>query len=127
MEAARAVAYDFRNARLVVETGADVRGWDEFAAALDDDFNTPAALALMHEWRSAGRLDLLTRAMLLFGFPLPLHPEAPQAVLDLADARSAARAARDFEEADRLRAEIEALGWEMQDMPDDGFRLVKKL
>ena len=27
----------------------------------------------------------------------------------------------------RLRAEIEALGWEMQDMPDDGFRLVKKL
>ena len=47
--------------------------------------------------------------------------------MDLADARSAARAARDFEEADRLRAEIEALGWEMQDMPDDGFRLVKKL
>ena len=127
MEAARSVAYDFRNARLVVETGAEVRGWDEFAAALDDDFNTPAALALMHEWRAAGRVDLLMRAMLLFGFPLPLHPEAPQEVMDLADARSAARAARDFEEADRLRAEIEALGWEMQDMPDDGFRLVKKL
>ena len=127
MEAAKSVAYDFRNARMVVETGAGVRGWDEFTAALDDDFNTPAALALMHEWRAAGRVDLLMRAMLLFGFPLPLHPEAPQEVMDLADARSAARAARDFAQADRLRAEIEALGWEMQDMPDDGFRLVKKL
>ena len=47
--------------------------------------------------------------------------------MDFAGARVAARAARDFEEADRLRAEIEALGWEMQDMPDGGFRLVARL
>ena len=47
--------------------------------------------------------------------------------MELADARFAARAARDFEEADRLRAELEALGWEMQDMPDGGYRLVAKL
>ena len=47
--------------------------------------------------------------------------------MDLAG-RAIRRARRpDFEEADRLRAEIEALGWEVQDMPDDGFRLVKKL
>jgi cysteinyl-tRNA synthetase len=127
MEAARSVAEDFRNARRVVETRSDVRGWDAFTKALDDDLNTPAALALMHDWRSAGRLDLLARALLLFGLPLPLHPEAPQEVMDLADARFAARAGRNFEEADRLRAEIEALGWEMQDMPDGGFRLVAKL
>jgi cysteinyl-tRNA synthetase len=127
MDAARSVAEDFRNARRVVETRSDVRGWDAFTNALDDDLNTPAALALMHEWRSAGRLDLLARALLLFGLPLPVHPEAPQEVMDLADARFAARAGRNFEEADRLRAEIEALGWEMQDMPDGGFRLVAKL
>src|SRR4051812_46152417 len=127
MEAARSVADDFRNARKVVETREDVRGWDAFAEALDDDFNTAAALALMHEWRAAGRLDLLSRALLLFGLPLPQHPEAPQQVLELADARFAARAARDFEEADRLRAQIEALGWEMQDMPGGGFRLVATL
>ena len=95
------------------------------AATIDEIKHT--ALALMHEWRAAGRVDLLMRAMLLFGFPLPLHPDAPQEVMDLADARFAARAARDFEEADRLRAEIDALGWEMQDLPDNGFRLVKKL
>jgi len=127
MEAAKSVADDFRNARRVVETRDDVRGWDAFEEALDDDFNTPAALALMHEWRAAGRVDLLSRALPLFGLPVPLHPEAPREVMELADARFAARAARDFEEADRLRAEIEALGWEMQDMPDGGFRLVAKL
>ena len=127
MKAARTVADDFRNARLVIPTGAPVSDWDAFVSELDDDFNTPAALALMHEWRSAGRLDLLSRAMLIFGLELPLHREAPPEVMELAGARVAARAARDFEEADRLRAEIEALGWEMQDMPDGGFRLVARL
>jgi len=127
LEAAKSVADDFRNARRVVETREDVRGWDVFIEALDDDFNTPAALALMHEWRAAGQVDLLMRALLLFGLPLPLHPEAPPEVTELADARFAARAARDFEEADRLRGELEALGWEMQDMPDGGYRLVAKL
>jgi cysteinyl-tRNA synthetase len=48
-------------------------------------------------------------------------------VMELADARFAARVAREFDEADRLRAELEALGWEMQDMPDGGYRLVAKL
>jgi len=127
MEAAKVVADDFRNARRVVERRETVRGWDAFTEALDDDFNTPAALALMHEWRAAGRLDLLFKALLLFGLPLPRHPEAPPEVTALADARFAARAARDFEEADRLRGALEALGWEMQDMPDGGYRLVAKL
>ena len=127
MEAAKVVADDFRNARRVVERRENVRGWHAFTEALDDDFNTPAALALMHEWRAAGRLDLLFKALLLFGLPLPRHPEAPPEVTELADARFAARAARDFEEADRLRGALEALGWEMQDMPDGGYRLVAKL
>ena len=35
-----------------------------FAAALDDDFNTPEALALMHEWRDH---ELLRRALAVFG------------------------------------------------------------
>ncbi|HUC34576.1 MAG TPA: DALR domain-containing protein, partial [Gaiellaceae bacterium] len=124
---AAAQAESFRNARLVIPNEAAVRDWDSFEAELDDDFNTPAALALMHEWRSAGRLDLLARAMLLFGLELPLHPEAPADVEKLADKRFAARAARNFDEADRLRAEIEALGWEMQDLPDGGYRLVARL
>jgi cysteinyl-tRNA synthetase len=37
----------------------------------------------------------------------------------------AARAAREFETADRLRAEIEAAGWEVRDEAG-GYRLVPK-
>lgn len=43
----------------------------------------------------------------------------PQTVLDAAHARSAARAARDWAEADRLRAEIEAAGWKIVDRGTD--------
>ena len=38
-----------------------------------------------------------------------------EAALELLDAREAARAARDFAEADRLRDELAALGWEVRD------------
>ncbi|HET7031367.1 MAG TPA: glycosyltransferase [Candidatus Limnocylindrales bacterium] len=43
----------------------------------------------------------------------------PDEVLSLAHARSAARAARDWPEADRLRAEIEAAGWNVVDRGTD--------
>src|SRR3954453_12269319 len=38
--------------------------WEDLVAALDDDFNTPEALAVMHEWRDQ---DLLRRGLELFG------------------------------------------------------------
>lgn len=43
----------------------------------------------------------------------------PQAVLDAAHARSSARAAGDWVEADRLRAEIETSGWKIMDRGTD--------
>lgn len=43
----------------------------------------------------------------------------PQVVLDAAHARSAARAAQDWEEADRLRGTIEAAGWKIVDRGTD--------
>ena len=43
---------------------APAGAWERFAAALDDDFNTPAALAVMHEWRDH---ELLRRALGIFG------------------------------------------------------------
>ena len=36
----------------------------------------------------------------------------------LLEARERARAARDYAEADRLRGDIGALGWEVRDGPD---------
>jgi cysteinyl-tRNA synthetase len=41
------------------------------------------------------------------------------------EARRAARARRDYAEADRLRTEIEGLGWELQDGAD-GVRLIPR-
>jgi cysteinyl-tRNA synthetase len=43
----------------------------------------------------------------------------PEEVLSAAHARSAARAARDWAEADRIRAEIEAAGWKVVDRGTD--------
>jgi cysteinyl-tRNA synthetase len=97
--------------------------WDEFAAALEDDFNTPDALAVLHGWRDH---ELLTRALGVFGLAsLAQQREAPSDVVLLAQQRQDARAARDFELADKLRAKIEAAGWEARDVAD-GFQLVPK-
>jgi cysteinyl-tRNA synthetase len=97
--------------------------WDEFAAALEDDFNTAEALAVMHGWRDH---ELLQRALDVFGLgSLAESADAPPEIVELAERRRDARAARDFDEADRLRGEIEAAGWEARDVAD-GFQLVPK-
>jgi cysteinyl-tRNA synthetase len=101
--------------------------WDRVAAALDDDFDTPRALAVLHGWRAAGQLDLLARGLGVFGLAIDTADAvAPPDALRLVEARRAARARRDYAEADRLRAEIEQLGWELQDGAD-GVRLIPKV
>ena len=40
---------------------------------------------------------------------------APTEVVELAERRAAARAGRDFAEADRLRDELRGRGWEVRD------------
>ena len=100
-----------------------VGDWDEFAAALEDDFNTPEALAVLHGWRNHA---LLRRALAVFGLAsLAETADAPPEIVELAERRRHARAARDFDEADRLRAQIEAAGWEARDVAD-GFQLVPR-
>ena len=98
--------------------------WDALASALDDDFNTPAVLAVLHQWAREGALDELRRGLRIFGLgTLGDVVEAPAEVTALARARTEARVARDFAEADRLRDEIAAAGWEVRDV-QDGFELV---
>jgi cysteinyl-tRNA synthetase len=124
MAAAQAQAESFRNAFRLGKSDDDAPGWDAFAEALDDDFNTAEALALMHTWRAAGRLDLLRRALVVFGLEsLTEQQEAPSEVAELASRRKEARDRGDFDEADRLRQEVESAGWEVRDKPD-GFDLV---
>jgi cysteinyl-tRNA synthetase len=122
MRAAAARAERFREVFRNPHEPASPASWERLAAALEDDFNTPAALALMHEWRDH---ELLNRALAVFGLgSLGEDAEAPAEIVDLAERRDAARGARDYEEADRIRAELEAAGWEARDEPG-GYRLVR--
>jgi cysteinyl-tRNA synthetase len=123
LEAAAARADSFREVFRNPPEPAPTDAWERFAAALDDDFNTPQALAVMHEWRDH---ELLRRALDVFGLgSLAESDEAPSELVRLAEQRQLARAERDFDEADRLRAEIDAAGWEVRDVAD-GYQLVRK-
>jgi cysteinyl-tRNA synthetase len=123
LAAAAARADGFREVFRNPSEPAPEVAWDRFAAALDDDFNTPEALAAMHDWRDH---ELLRRALDLFGLgSLAESQAAPAEIVELAERRRQARTDRDFQEADRLRDEIDSAGWEVRDVAD-GFRLVPK-
>jgi cysteinyl-tRNA synthetase len=123
LEQAAAQAESFRNVfRSESEPGGD---WEQLAAALDDDFNTPEALAAMHGWRDH---ELLRRGLEIFGLESLAESEsAPAELEELARLRSEARERKDFAESDRLRDEIEAAGWQVRDVDaEPGFQLVPK-
>jgi cysteinyl-tRNA synthetase len=123
LEQARAQLETFRN--VFLSPSEPVGDWADLESALDDDFNTPEALAVMHGWRDH---DLLRRAFGIFGLEsIAEVEEAPSELAELAQRRREARDGRDFSEADRLRDEIAAAGWEVRDVADPpGYRLVRR-
>jgi cysteinyl-tRNA synthetase len=123
LEAAKARAKGFRE---VFRNPSQAGGsWEQLVDALEDDFNTPQALAVMREWRDH---DLLRRALDLFGLgSLAESEEAPDQLHELARKRAAARANGDYGEGDRLRDEIAAAGWDVRDVAGDpGYQLVPR-
>jgi len=112
-----------------------VTAWrSEFLDALADDFNTPRALAILSELITEGnRRELpgargaLEEMLPLLGLESLLAPAEtadPEAERLLAE-REEARAARDFELADRLRDELAERGFEVRDTPG-GARLMRR-
>jgi cysteinyl-tRNA synthetase len=123
LEQARAQLEGFRN--VFRSPSEPIGDWADLEAALDDDFNTPEALAVMHGWRDH---ELLRRAFGIFGLEsIGEVEEAPPEVAELAERRREARDAKDFAESDRLRDEIAAAGWDVRDVADaPGYVLVRR-
>jgi len=113
---------------------ADPRYVERFTAEINDDLNLPRALALAWEvlrgeLPSAARRSTLAAFDRVFGLGLeawqPKQETIPEVVRALSAARAAARAAKQWAEADRLRAELRAAGWEVEDEPD-GYALKRR-
>ena len=128
---------------VVVAAGAKAAGADpdavgELRRAMDDDLNTPEALAGIFELanranRAADEGDRVaaqrlgtTVAVLCGALGLRLHgaevDTLDEAAARLVDERDGARAAREWARADELRDQLEALGWTVEDGPQ-GTRL----
>jgi cysteinyl-tRNA synthetase len=112
--------------------------WDEphavrFREAMDDDFNTPIAIAVLFDLvtelnksRSvaharqlkalAGVIGLLARAS--NEFLQGTGEQSPDAIQEMIDARIVAKKQRNFAESDRIRADLLAAGIILEDKPD---------
>jgi cysteinyl-tRNA synthetase len=112
--------------------GIDPAALAAFRARMDDDLDTPAALAGIFDLVTAahtsgdagddGRAHELARtaAVLAAALGLALRGEASEideASAELVSARDTARRERDFARADALRDELVALGWTVEDTP----------
>lgn len=109
---------------------------DEFTNALNDDLNTPKALAVVWDLVKANIPSDIKAATLtdidgILGLGI-LEKELieekivyPQEVLDLADKREEFRKIGDFKSADEIRKKIADLGYEIIDAKN-GFEFVKK-
>jgi cysteinyl-tRNA synthetase len=99
-----------------------------FLDALSDDLNTPAAIAALHH----GSDQELAGGLGLLGFSnvqlkLAAKKEVDEvAIADAIEARKAARAAKDFKEADRIRDDLLAKGVVLKDGPSGTTWEVKR-
>jgi cysteinyl-tRNA synthetase len=112
LESARTQLAGFREALVLPEREAPDE-WDRVEAALEDDFNTPEVLAVLHDWGGRGARGLLARGLELFGFDVSFP--VPADVDEWRRAREEARAARDYAAADAARDRIAAAGWGVTD------------
>lgn len=105
-----------------------------FAVGMDDDLNISEALAALFDLIHSGNrqldaesvpsgdaravLDLLERMDAVFGFIAKREERVDPELEKMVELRQEARKSKDFAEADRLRDEIQARGYRVEDTPD---------
>jgi cysteinyl-tRNA synthetase len=111
----------------------------EFLAKINDDFNTPEALALTwelikdHSVEAKEKIALMLDFDRVFGLGLKAVMEMkneekeniPAEITLLAEARKMARDNKEWDKADALRKEIESRGYEIKDV-SESFEISKK-
>ena len=115
------------------ETSVNIEFKNKFNQAINDDLNMPRAMAVIQEMlkskiSNAQKYSTILDFDRVLGLQLNQLDQAqalPEAVQKLVEARQQARQAKDFASSDQLRAEIEALGYQVQDTKDD-MKVVKK-
>jgi cysteinyl-tRNA synthetase len=122
---------------------------ENFFAAMDDDFNTAGALGAVFDLvrtyyklveengaevtQDRGSIEAVKDAIVVFDKVLGMFPkgfpsraaEVPDDILSLVAARVEARKARDFKKADEIRAQLDRLGYVIEDTAD-GSRVRRK-
>ena len=106
---------------------------DRFTAAMDDDLNVSAAWATVFDWvrdqnrrlseetiapaEAAAEIAAWEQIDTVLGIGGTAEADVPADILALAEARQAARKAKDFARADAVRDELKAKGWQIEDTP----------
>ncbi|MBI1211136.1 MAG: cysteine--tRNA ligase [Alphaproteobacteria bacterium] len=117
-------------ARLLHDVAPSADLHEDVLAPLSDDLNTPAAYAALHRMAAAARTNQedrahFKRALVFLGlydnqkdadFLVGQSVDAAR-VEELIAKRGAARKAKDFKEADRIRAELSSMGVAIEDGP----------
>jgi cysteinyl-tRNA synthetase len=91
-----------------------------FELALDDDLNTPVAVAVLHAAPTLEMADVL-------GFRLLPDEDVPADVRVLADKRDVLRRERRWAEADAVKKEIVGRGYEVRDRADGPSVITKRV
>jgi len=105
---------------------------NEFLNAVNDDLNTPTALATLWNALRDKRLGKKEELALVKSFDHVLglglldkqKLDIPQEILDLAEQRERARRSKDFALSDKLRDEIKAKGYQINDQKE-GWKIKK--
>ncbi|MBI2446687.1 MAG: cysteine--tRNA ligase [Parcubacteria group bacterium] len=98
---------------------------EEFKNYINDDLETPRALALLWNIVKSKKLDSKTKYALLIDFDKVLglnlakikSEKIPAAILKIVKDREKYRKEKNFKKSDELRKKIESLGWLIEDTP----------